>query len=110
MPNTKKMDFKPSLQEQELVAGCIRDDRKCQKGLFDKYKDAIYTAVFRILRHEETASDALQEGFINVFGDLKNFAGRSTLGAWIKVIMVRSALRYTLKKNIYARKNDKDRI
>jgi RNA polymerase sigma factor (sigma-70 family) len=92
------MDFRPSLTEVELVAGCLRNDRKCQKALFDRYKDAMYTVAFRILRDKDMACDALQEGFIGVFASLKNFQGRSTLGAWIKTIMVRSALRLIDKK------------
>lgn len=92
------MDFKPSLTEIEIVSGCLSDNRKCQKMLFDRYKDAMYTVAFRILRNEDLASDALQEGFIRVFGSLKNYKGRSTLGAWIKTIIVRSTLRLLEKR------------
>ena len=98
MPNTTKMDFRPSLAEKEFVAGCIKNDRKSQKALFDRYKDAMYTIAFRILRDENLASDALQEGFISVFESLKNYEGRSTLGAWIKTIIVRSSLRLLEKR------------
>ena len=87
------MVHKPSLTEIEIVYGCRVNNRKYQKMLFDRYKDAMYTIAYRILRDEELACDALQEGFIRVFGSLKNFEGRGTLGAWIKTIMVRSALR-----------------
>ncbi len=92
------MDFKLSLTEIEILSGCLENNRKCQKMLFDRYKDAMYTVAYRILRDEELASDALQEGFISVFGSLKNFKGRSTLGAWIKTIMVRSTLRLLEKQ------------
>jgi RNA polymerase sigma-70 factor (ECF subfamily) len=92
------MDFKPSLTEIEIVTGCLKNDRKSQKILFDRYKDAMYTIAYRILRDEDAASDALQEGFIRVFGGLKNFEGRSTLGAWVKTIIVRSTLRLIEKK------------
>ncbi|MGD2033414.1 MAG: RNA polymerase sigma factor [Bacteroidales bacterium] len=87
------MDYKPGLTEIEIVSGCLENNRKSQKMLFDRYKDAMYTIAFRILRDEDLASDALQEGFISVFESLKNFKGHSTLGAWIKTIMVRSTLR-----------------
>jgi RNA polymerase sigma-70 factor (ECF subfamily) len=86
------MDFWPNHSETEIVTGCLKLDRKSQKVFFDRYKDAMYTVVYRILRNEEMASDALQEGFISAFGSLKNYEGRSTLGAWLRTIMVRSAL------------------
>ena len=53
----------------------------------------MFTKVFRLLNDYEEANDALQEGFIEVFKNLKNFRFDSTLGAWIKTIMVRQAIR-----------------
>lgn len=85
--------------EQEIIEGCLKNNRQSQKLLFDKYKDAMYTVVFRILRNEDMASDALQDGFISVFTGLNSFKYRSTLGAWIKTIMVRSALKL-IEKNV----------
>jgi RNA polymerase sigma-70 factor (ECF subfamily) len=92
------MNFKPDPIEREIVRGCLVNDRKSQKMLFDRYKDAMYTIAYRILRDEELACDALQEGFIKVFDSLKNFEERSTLGAWIKTIMIRSTLRLVDKR------------
>jgi RNA polymerase sigma factor (sigma-70 family) len=92
------MDFRPSLTEVELVTGCLRNDKKSQKALFDRYKDAMYTVAFRILRDKDKACDALQEGFIQVFSNLEKYEGKSTLGAWIKTIIVRSSLRLIEKR------------
>ena len=77
---------------KKLVQGCLKNDRYAQKELFEMYKDAMYTVVFRILRNEELSSDAVQEGFIRVFQCISNYRFKATLGSWIKTIMVRSAL------------------
>jgi RNA polymerase sigma-70 factor (ECF subfamily) len=87
------MIFPNNLTEKKIVQGCLRNERHFQKQLFEKYKDAMYTLVFRILRNEELAFDAVQEGFIQVFTNIGNYRFESTLGAWIKTIMVRSALK-----------------
>lgn len=79
--------------EKQLIEGCCNNSRHHQKLLFDKYKDAMFTLCFRILNDNEEASDALQEGFLEVFRCIHRFEGRSTLGAWIKKIMVRTAYR-----------------
>jgi len=92
------MNFINRPGEKKIIEGCLRNDRKSQKLLFEKYKDAMYTVVYRILRNEALASDALQEGFIQVFTGLKSFQSRSTLGAWIKTIMIRMALRIIEKE------------
>jgi len=87
------MTLKNNFSEQEIVEGCLLNQRLFQKMLFEKYKDGMYTVVYRILRNEEQACDALQEGFIQVFLYLKNYRFESSLGCWIKTIMVRRALK-----------------
>jgi RNA polymerase sigma factor (sigma-70 family) len=100
MTNIFGMDLRSNHSEIEIeiVKGCLKNERKSQKEFFDRYKDAMYTVVYRILRDEAMASDALQEGFINAFGSLKNYRGQSSLGVWLKTIMVRSALRMINKQ------------
>jgi len=92
--------FKERETEIELVEGCIRNDRKAQKKLYYKYCNAMYTIALRILKNDDDADDALQEAFIQVFKDINTFRRESTIGAWIKTIVIRSALR-KLKKNVF---------
>ncbi len=79
--------------DKELVKSCLENNRIAQKKLFDSYKDAMYTTAIRMLGNEHDASDVLQETFIDVFENLSGFRFESTLSAWIKVILVRKALR-----------------
>ncbi|NJC26603.1 RNA polymerase sigma factor [Neolewinella antarctica] len=80
------------MTEKELVAACRRQDRRAQKELYDRYSRAMYTACYRICGDFETANDALQEGFLKVFQKLHTFRGDATVGAWMKVVIVRTAL------------------
>jgi RNA polymerase sigma-70 factor (ECF subfamily) len=52
----------------------------------------MYTAAYRIPNEVESATDVLQDAFIKVFRALPKFRRESTLGAWIKTIVVRTAL------------------
>lgn len=67
-------------------------DRRAQKELYDRYSRAMYTAAYRITGDFELANDVLQEGFLKIFQKIHTFRGESTVGAWIKVIIVRTAL------------------
>jgi RNA polymerase sigma factor (sigma-70 family) len=93
------MSFSRALIEKQIIDGCLANDRSSQKMLFERYKDAMYTIVFRIIRDEDLACDALQEGFIRVFSGLAGYKYKSTLGAWIKTVMVRSAI-HTIETHI----------
>lgn len=80
------------ITESELIERCIRQDRVAQKQLYELYKRAMYSAAFRILNDYDNAHDVLQDGFLEVFRDMGRFRKEATLGAWIKVIIVRKAL------------------
>ncbi|MBN8825002.1 MULTISPECIES: sigma-70 family RNA polymerase sigma factor [unclassified Spirosoma] len=81
------------LSEHELVNRCRANDRVAQRLLFERYKRAMFSTAFRILNDYDHANDALQDAFVEVFRNLDQFAFRSTLGAWIKIIVVRQSLR-----------------
>ncbi|MEL6672159.1 MAG: RNA polymerase sigma factor [Bacteroidota bacterium] len=100
MSNTEQSSsYQINPAEKELVEACLREDRKAQKQLFDLYKDAMYTLCYRITSDTELAQDALQEGFVGVFRGMKNFRKESSLGAWIKTIMVRTAYKKIRKES-----------
>jgi RNA polymerase sigma factor (sigma-70 family) len=78
--------------EQQIISLCQQNDRRAQKALYDRYCKAMYTTAYRITGDFEWAGEALQDGFIQVYKHIADFEQRSTLGAWIKSIVVRAAL------------------
>jgi RNA polymerase sigma-70 factor (ECF subfamily) len=81
-----------SSKDNNLVHKCLRNDRRAQKELFDRYYKAMFNTALRIVKDEETCYDVVQEAFILVFNNLEQFAFKSTIGAWIKTIVVRQAI------------------
>ncbi len=84
--------------QDELIQGCLTNNRIVQREVYERYKDAMYTICYRILNNQEQAIDALQEGFIQVFKSIPSFKEASTLGTWMKTIMVRSAYKLVEKQ------------
>ncbi|WP_046245913.1 RNA polymerase sigma factor [Hymenobacter terrenus] len=82
-----------------LLAGCLAQDRTAQYQLYQRYKAAMFSSALRILRDRELAQDALQEAFVQVFRQLAKFRRESTLGAWIRTIVVRQALQLLRREN-----------
>ncbi len=79
------------MTETELIAACKKNDRIAQRTLYDKYKRAMYTLAYRLTGNFDDADDVLQDAFIDIFRNLQNFRGESTIGAWIKTIVIRKA-------------------
>jgi RNA polymerase sigma-70 factor (ECF subfamily) len=84
--------LKPDQDENELIVRCRKGDRAAQKQLFDTYNKAMFTKAYRIVNDPDHAHDVLQEAFLEVFKDIGQFRGSSTIGAWIKTIVIRKAL------------------
>ena len=93
------MSFVISMTEVELIDACLANDRLAQKSLYDKYKKAMYTIAYRITGDFDSANDVLQDAFLNVFKGLAKFRKESTLGAWIKTIVVRTAIKKLKKQS-----------
>ncbi len=88
-------------KEAEIVEGCVKNNRIAQKELYDKYCVAMFSVVYRICGDHDLANDILQDAFIQVFRDIKKFRGDSSLGRWIKTIVIRTALRNIKKEKMF---------
>jgi len=85
-------------EEQEVIAGCRKGDRKMQKRLYDQYCSQMLVVCFRYSKLKSEAEDIMQESFIKVFDHIKDFRGESPLKFWIKRIMINTALNYHRSK------------
>jgi len=68
-----------------------------QRYLYDTYKVPLFTVCLRYSRDRSEAEDILQEGFIKIFKDLNQYAGKGAIGAWMRKVMVNTALQYIRK-------------
>ena len=106
-----KLHIKHSIQnitEQELLQRCLREDRNAQLLLFNKYAPAMMGICFRYANNAQEAEDMMQEGFVCVFNNLKQFRGESTLKTWITRIMINISINYLKKHHKIKWDNDLD--
>lgn len=88
-----------NINDSELIQKCIDQDRNAQRELYEKYKRALFTRAYRMLNNNEYAHDVLQESFIEIFSNLKNFRGESGLFSWMKTIVYRKSLLHIRVEN-----------
>jgi len=84
----------------DLIDGCIKGDESAQFQLYKQYSKAMFNICYRITNNHNDAEDALQEAFINAFKHIQEFEGRSSIGAWLKRIVVNQALNFVQKKKL----------
>ena len=82
------------ISELDIVRGCIRGDKKLQKMLYDRFAPKMMGVCIRYFTNIGEAEDALQEGFIRVFTNLKSFRKEGALESWIRKIIINTTLNY----------------
>jgi RNA polymerase sigma factor (sigma-70 family) len=87
------------LSEQELLRLCLLNDPQAQFALYDRYVKAMYHVALRIVVHAAEAEEVLQDSFVKVFASLPRFRSESTIGAWIRRIVVTTALNHLRKRH-----------
>jgi RNA polymerase sigma factor (sigma-70 family) len=88
------------MTEQQLILQCRAGDHLAQRTLYERYCKAMYTVAYRITSNFEDAGEVLQDAFLQVFKHIGDFEQRSTLGAWIKTITVRTAISHLRRRRL----------
>lgn len=86
------------MTEQEIITGCIRKDRQCQRVLFDEYAGKFMTICLRYANDQMEAEDMMQEGFIAIFKSIEQYKNEGVFGGWLRKILVNAALGVLRKK------------
>ena len=80
------------MTDQDIVEGCLQKNPKAQKALYDAFSAKMMSVCLRYAGNRNDAQDVLQEGFIKVFEKLDQFSGKGSLGGWMRMIMINTAL------------------
>jgi len=93
--------------EKGLVSACANRERWAQKVLYEEYYSKMMGVCLRYAKNEDEALDILHEGFIKVFKHIEKYKPGTSLSAWIRRIMVNTAIDY-YRKAVRRRTEDLD--
>src|SRR5574340_250630 len=78
--------------EQKLIRAGQRGDGQAIETLFRRYQRPLFQTALRVLGNTEDAEDALQDGLLSAYRNLKRFEGRSQFSTWLTRIVINAAL------------------
>src|SRR6202162_946288 len=78
--------------EQKLIRAGQRGDAQAIETLFRRYQRPLFQTALRVLGNAEDAEDALQDGLLSAYRNLKRFEGRSQFSTWLTRIVINAAL------------------
>lgn len=98
--NAKSLDFKDNKEEEGLIRRCLKNSRKAQKELYERYAPLMKMVCLRYLFEKQLAEEVMNRGFFKVFTKLKEFKGQGSFEGWIRRIMVNESINENHKKKI----------
>jgi RNA polymerase sigma-70 factor (ECF subfamily) len=81
-----------STNEAVLLRHAMAGDQSALEMLFARNNRALYQTALRLLGNPEDAEDALQEGMLAAYRNLRHFEGRSQFSTWLTRIVINAAL------------------
>ena len=77
----------------QLLEGCLANDRKAQKLMYELFYEFAMTIALRYSRDEMDAADIMSHAFVKIFKSIRSFdPDKGSLHAWIKRIVVNEGL------------------
>jgi len=92
----------------ELMLGIQSGDADALSQLYDRYNGIVKALILRIIRNDTEADDLLQEVFMEIWNQAKNFSAKKgkPLG-WMVTLTRRRAIDALRKKQAYARAEER---
>jgi RNA polymerase sigma-70 factor, ECF subfamily len=83
----------PTDQElQELIAGCLKNDRRCQQRIYEQFYGKMLSVCMRYTKDLDQGKELVQEGFIKLFGNLHKYKNDGSFEGWVRRIFTNNAI------------------
>lgn len=83
----------------EIIAGCYQNDRKHQEALYNMFASKMFGVCLTYTKDRDLAKDILHDGFFKVFKKFDKYDQSWSLNAWIRRIIVNTAIDHFRKMN-----------
>jgi len=87
------------LNLQKIIEGCTNGSGRSQEELYNLLANEMFAVCLYYSHDYAEAQDTLHEGFMKVFKNIASLKGEGALKAWVRRIMINTALEKYRKKN-----------
>ncbi len=79
---------------QELIQGCIRNERAAQEKLYHLFYPRMMAVVRRYIDHMEQAEEVLNNGFLRAFQKVQQYTFQGSFEGWLRKIVFHAVSDY----------------
>jgi RNA polymerase sigma-70 factor (ECF subfamily) len=76
----------------DILKDCLNGDRSAKEKLYRMFSSKMFGVCLRYCSNYDEAKDILQDGFIKVFENIKQFGNKGSFEGWVRRIIVNTAL------------------
>jgi len=89
------------MSDRQIIEGCAKHERKAQKELYNRYSRFLLGVCLRYATDKAEAEDILQESFLKIFFNVKDFSGTGSFIGWLRKVAVNTAITHYHKNLKY---------
>ena len=104
---------KPNFDKDDInsvIAACLADDQQAQKALIKLFYSYAKSISLRYASNNEEAEEIMNDGFLKVFSNLSKYDHSQPFKAWLRTIVVNTAIDYYRKNQKYAFTTELDNV
>jgi RNA polymerase sigma-70 factor (ECF subfamily) len=79
---------------QEIVRGCKAGSHQAYEMLYKRFYRVLFVIALRYAASREEAEDILQDAFVKVFHNIRNYSESGSFEGWMKRIVQNTAINY----------------
>jgi RNA polymerase sigma-70 factor (ECF subfamily) len=77
---------------EKVIEGCKKEKRKAQLELYENYAPLLLSVCMRYVADKSEAEDILQESFLKILKNIREYTGKGHFENWMKKIVVNTAI------------------
>jgi RNA polymerase sigma-70 factor (ECF subfamily) len=89
------------MSDRQIIELCAKHDRKAQQVLYDRYSRLLLGVCLRYATDKAEAEDILQDSFLKIFYNIKDFTGSGSFIGWLRKVAVNTAITHYHKNLKY---------
>lgn len=89
---------------QELIHGCIRNERGAQEKMYKLFYPRMMAVVRRYIDHENQAEEVLNNGFLRAFMKVGQYTFQGSFEGWLRKIIFHAVSDYVKQNMQYSEK------
>jgi RNA polymerase sigma-70 factor, ECF subfamily len=87
------------VDEQAFIDAIRAGSPDAYRRLVEREVDPVFRLAYRILGNAQDAEDVVQDTFVTAYRAIATFRGDGTIGAWLRTIAARLALRHATRRS-----------